>query len=983
MLAKRCRTLTGIFTNSIKTHTIMRKTTLLSTFKVFLLFLIVLITGGGKAFADETLYKTLTFSAATNGKSVSAYTETWTATIDEFIWNIANFNNNNNGWDFVKCGRKNNASVASITNQTTFDKPISKVVVTIDKVTAEYVNSIKLTTHTDDASSTALETIEASTVAAGGLTFTVENPKAANVYQIVFDCASAKSNGVIQVSKVEYYTSDGGGGSVTEKTAAPTLTETCTFEEDSKEVTITNNEEGATVYYTTDESDPTTESEHFTGESKTLTLTATTTVKAMATLEGKDNSRIVTATYTKKEPAVTYENIAAFIAAAPKETAKLRLTDALVYGNKNNQNIFLYDGTAMIQLYDKTKALPEAVKYGTRVTATVEGTYTLYNGQDEMQNAAFVGEPVVTEAATPYEGQEVAAAEVTESMVGKQVTVKGVTFQADKQNNNSVIVKDGETSLTIYNTLGVALPTTFRTDVKADVSGFVLLYVSKAGAKTLQIIPESEDFVTYIEDITTAAAPTLTEAGEFTGSTEVTITNNEEGATVYYTLDESEPTTESEHFTGESKTLTLTATTTVKAMAVMEGKNQSATAAATYTKVAATAEMAFAETAIELPMGETTVPANALTTTSDGIVTYTSSDETVATVAADGAVTFVAPGFTTITATAAATDSYQEATASYTLLFLSGDGTWEHPYSPVDVIYGTQIDAATEIAVAGYYVGYPGTGATSAVDDKFGNTAMALSTTTEAVSVENTIPAQVHANLREGIATEANVGQWVVVTGKKSQYFSKPGIKNNSVTQRIAMGKMEVSGTGYATYYSAAPAIVPEGMQAGLVTATAEGVLDIDYCYEAGATIPAKTGVLLKAAEGSYPQVFVATSTETPASNLLRGTLSDEQTTAPEEGKDYYFYKLSLDNDGQNIGFYWAEDGGAAFTNKAGHAYLAIEKDGNEVKGFSINDIETGINEVSKAEAQQGGIMYDLQGRRVQKAVRGLYIQNGRKFMVK
>lgn len=48
-------------------------------------------------------------------------------------------------------------------------------------------------------------------------------------------------------------------------------------------------------------------------------------------------------------------------------------------------------------------------------------------------------------------------------------------------------------------------------------------------------------------------------------------------------------------------------------------------------------------------------------------ITYTSSDENVATVDANGVVTFVNSGKTTITATAASTDTYEEASASYTL----------------------------------------------------------------------------------------------------------------------------------------------------------------------------------------------------------------------------------------------------------------------------------------------------------------------------
>ena len=573
----------------------------------------------------------------------------------------------------------------------------------------------------------------------------------------------------------------------------------------------------------------------------------------------------------------------------------MQLTDALVYGNVENKEVYVYDGTGMVQLFNSSSKLPADIEYGNRLTAVVEGTYYYYRGVESVDAAKIIGEHAVTKTATPYEAKEVKAADVTAEMAGQMVTVMGVTFQKEQLAAMRVEIKDGETTLAVHNALDIALPETFRTDLKANVTGFVMKN-DYMGKQTWEIIPVAYEFVTYEEK----PSP----------------------------------------------------------------------------------ELSFEKALIELPMGETAVSANVLTCNSDGAVTYSSSDENVATVAQDGTVTFVGCGLATITATAAATGSYADGTASYKVLFLSGDGTWEHPYSPVDVVNSTSIKDGADITVAGYYVGYPGQG-DAPTADKFENSAMALSSVTEGVSAENTIPAAVHKNLREGITTEDNIGQWVVITAKKNKYFSKPGINKPGVDQRIAIGKIEMDAEGYATFYSAVPAIVPEGLQAGLVTVNEKQRLLINYCYGAGEVIPAKTGVLLKGAEGSYPQVFQAATTTVPAENLLHGTITDQETAAPEAGKDYRFYKLSLDNDNQNLGFYWGAEDGAAFTNKAGRAYLAIEKTEAAVKGFSITDLETGIGHVNGQVTAEDGAVYDLQGRRVEKLVRGMYIQNGRKFMVK
>ncbi len=57
------------------------------------------------SFADA--YKVLTFPDG-NSKEISAYTETWSVTLENFTWTIENFNNNKNAWAYIKCGRKNN-----------------------------------------------------------------------------------------------------------------------------------------------------------------------------------------------------------------------------------------------------------------------------------------------------------------------------------------------------------------------------------------------------------------------------------------------------------------------------------------------------------------------------------------------------------------------------------------------------------------------------------------------------------------------------------------------------------------------------------------------------------------------------------------------------------------------------------------------------------------------------------------------------------
>lgn len=48
----------------------------------------------------------LTFPGTDEAEKVNDYTSTWNATRDGFTWELANWNNYNNGWNQVKAGRK-------------------------------------------------------------------------------------------------------------------------------------------------------------------------------------------------------------------------------------------------------------------------------------------------------------------------------------------------------------------------------------------------------------------------------------------------------------------------------------------------------------------------------------------------------------------------------------------------------------------------------------------------------------------------------------------------------------------------------------------------------------------------------------------------------------------------------------------------------------------------------------------------------------
>ena len=147
----------------------------------------------------------LTFPGTDEAEKVNDYTSTWDATRDGFTWELANWNNYNNGWNQVKAGRKKTASVATITTKTTIPEAISTVTMTIDAINATYVNSIKM--EVISATGATIETIPG-TAKNGPCVFNVTKPQNDCKYKITVDCkgmtGNNPKNGFVQVSKVVY-----------------------------------------------------------------------------------------------------------------------------------------------------------------------------------------------------------------------------------------------------------------------------------------------------------------------------------------------------------------------------------------------------------------------------------------------------------------------------------------------------------------------------------------------------------------------------------------------------------------------------------------------------------------------------------------------------------------------------------------------------------------------------------------------------------
>lgn len=205
------------------------------------------------------------------------------------------------------------------------------------------------------------------------------------------------------------------------------------------------------------------------------------------------------------------------------------------------------------------------------------------------------------------------------------------------------------------------------------------------------------------------------------------------------------------------------------------------------------------------------------------------------------------------------------------------------------------------------------------------------------------------------------------------------------------VGSFKITEAGYGTYYSSKAYTMPKGVKGYTITGNEGTSLVMNEAYAAGDVVPAKTALVVEGAANKY-YTLVAESTElTPANNKNKLHGSDEAETTYVDGTDVKYYKLSYNNEGNNLGFYWGSENGAAFTNGAHKAYLALDSETlpSQSRGFSLADlahgVTTGINTTVKS-ATQSNFIYDLNGRRINSlngAAKGVYIMNGQKVLVK
>ena len=171
-----------------------------------LLVMFLTLTVTTNAWGTDVVYKTAKFGSSYNSAKVSSYTSSWYSTYNGFRVDIVNANNNQNGWSYIKMGSRTAASTGTITTNAKIDAAITKVSLKIDAITVNNITSITLKTAT--SSNGTYTSVGTFTKATGTQTVTLASPTANLFYKIEVVCTKGSSNGLIQISQVDYYKSD-------------------------------------------------------------------------------------------------------------------------------------------------------------------------------------------------------------------------------------------------------------------------------------------------------------------------------------------------------------------------------------------------------------------------------------------------------------------------------------------------------------------------------------------------------------------------------------------------------------------------------------------------------------------------------------------------------------------------------------------------------------------------------------------------------
>ena len=566
--------------------------------------------------------------------------------------------------------------------------------------------------------------------------------------------------------------------------------------------------------------------------------------------------------------------------------------------------------------------------------------------------------------------------EVSSTVASATYTYKNIANPLFAVASGSTILYGGSVGIScatdgaeVYYTTNGDTPTSASTKYKAPI-----VLTEATTIKAIAINGGDESEVVSATYSVKATAPTFSVAeGTYNTTQSVSLENTTDGATIYYTIDGSEPTSSSAAY---STAIDITASTTIKAIAIKAGLTDSEIASAAYTLKVLAPTFSVAE-------GDYDDEQNVeLSCATDGAKIYYTFSGTPSSksILYSGAINV--SDIKTIRAIAIKdgwTDS-DVATAEYRVVIpatlpFSFDG------GKSDIASTTGL---TQDGIGADYKSKP----YLKFDDTDDNLVLKFNTCPSVLSFDimgnsfsgGTFTVQYSA---DGTKYE-DMANYTSLAAKQSESFNKipataryiKWIYTKKDNGNVGLGNITLKGTesvsitaaGFATYASdkALDYSSVTGLKAYKATVSGTTIT-----FEKVSTVPAGEGVLLQGDEGTYDVLHAVGVTPWAADDnaFVRGT-----GAAVATGDGPYNYILNKVNG--VVGFYKA-NGQTVAKNRA---YLQSTTAAARIS-LNFDEETTGISEVVKSDVNNK--VFDLQGRHIAQPTKGLYIMNGRKVLVK
>ncbi|MGC1644581.1 MAG: chitobiase/beta-hexosaminidase C-terminal domain-containing protein, partial [Candidatus Sulfotelmatobacter sp.] len=490
--------------------------------------------------------------------------------------------------------------------------------------------------------------------------------------------------------------------STTPTAATPTLSPAQGTYTSAITVTLSDTTAGSAIHCTIDGTTPTPSSP----ACSSVTISSTTTLKALATASGYNPSAVVSETYTITSGGTGINYGSGFTSTgltfngtAKLNGTRLRLTDT----GTNEAGSAFVSAPINIQTFTSDFSFQLSSASADGFTFTIQGVGATALGP----SGGGLGYGPDTPGGTPGIANSVAVKFDIYSNSGEGTDSTGLytdgaspTTPALNMTNSGVVLLSGDvfnvhttydgTTLTMTITDANNASQTFTASWTINIPGTVgsnTAYVGfTGGTGGLTAIQEILDWTYVTTSQQTAAMPTFNPLpGTYTSAQSVALSDTTTGAVIHCTTDGSTPTASSPVCT----TVQVSTTTTIKAIAVANGYNNSGVASGTYTITLPTAAM---PTFNPPPGTYTSVQSVALSDTTTGAVIHCTTDGSTPTVSSPVCTTVQVSATTTIKAIAVANGYNNSGVASGTYTITAGNA---------NVNYGTGF-SSTGLAMNGF-----------------------------------------------------------------------------------------------------------------------------------------------------------------------------------------------------------------------------------------------------------------------------------------